>query len=879
MGGATVRALATAIVIQLAAAQAAAAPTPANSPANSRTRQVEQIEAEGMVSLGAPELESVLEVGVGEDYDETRARKSGQNLVELYRYRGFPEARVEAGWDGRGRLAFKVVEGRPVRIAEIRIVPDIADTAEARRFWRRFEPRLIGLLNLAEGDVFDQEKASATARTLLAALQEEQYIGSAVNEVRVDRITRPATAKTASWVGLQIRLEPGEHVTFGFRGNDFFSRNELLVPIQEQRALGLGRNYLETLRSRLLDLYIGAGFTQASVEAFPQESQGRHVTWVIREGPRARIRLIDFDGNSAFSDPELRRLYLEGVPRMLGYGVYVQSETAKAAEFLIQKLKARGYLSARLLSLQTIWNPARTQADLMVYLNEGEQTRVGEVEVLESMGGPAPDTATARRILGIRPGEPFNIFAFGEGIQSLKSWYRNQGHLDAAVLREGTSGDSQEAVVRYRDENRVADIRVEVQAGLRYRVSSVVVEGLQKTREWVVLREVDLVPGQVLTEISLAEGESALRRLGLFSNVQVRLAEDPARADGRIVVFSVQEGTPGLVAGGLGYRNDLGVRAFATTSYGNLFGRNHTVSFTTTVNRRLEERRVPVEYQAQLGYVWPWFGLGDLSFRPNVTFQRIQYVNFDATSLALAATWDKRLLKGTNLVAALNYSLERTEQKAEDLQSIDNQTLTIGAITPSLRLDLRDNPLAPTRGFYGSLSYEIADPILLSQTDPFPVGYTRLLFRSDYLWNVWRDIGWYFSFRSGLERNTQDISDPRVAIPLIKQFALGGAASLRGYKEQELNIQEISVRGTASYVNYRTQLDLPISGPLRIGPFLDAANLLVDRFSFKDELRLGTGFGLHYLTPVGPVNFDMGFKVNPKAGEDAYRFYFSIGMI
>jgi outer membrane protein insertion porin family len=354
---------------------------------------------------------------------------------------------------------------------------------------------------------------------------------------------------------------------------------------------------------------------------------------------------------------------------------------------------------------------------------------------------------------------------------------------------------------------------------------------------------------------------------------------DAQRRDHRWIEVEVQEGTPGLLAGGLGYRNDLGLRAFGTTSYGNLFGRNHTIVFTTTANRRLEDRRVPVEYQVQLGYVWPWFGLGDLSFRPNVTFQRTQYVNFDATSLGIAATWEKKLLEKPGVVAAVNYSLERTEQDAVDQSSIDNQTLTIGSITPSIRMDMRDNPLAPTRGFYGSLSYEVADPSLLSQTDPFPVGYTRLLFRSDYSWNLWRDLTWYFSFRTGLERNTQDITDIRVAIPLIKQFALGGAASLRGFKEQEINIQDIAVRGTASYVNYRTQLDIPISGPLRVGPFLDAANLLVDRYSLRESLRLGTGFGLHYLTPVGPINFDLGFKVDPRPGEDAYRFYFSIGMI
>jgi len=712
---------------------------------------VDQVEAEGMRALGLADLESVLEVGAGYPYDAADARHTAENLAELYQFRGYPEVKVQAVWNGKGKLTFKVSEGRPVRIAEVRIIPEIPETDEARRFWARTQPRLLALLNLSEGDVFDQEKASAIARALQAALLDENYIGSAVNEVRVDRVDRADGPGVSSWVRLQIRLEPGERVTFGFRGNEYFSRNELLLQITEQRALGLGKNYLETLRSRLLDLYWAAGFAQATIQAFPQESQGRHVTWVISEGPRARIRGIDFDGNVAYTDAELKPLFLDGVPKMLGYGIYVQSEVNKSAEFLIQKLKARGYLSARLLSLQTLWNAAHSQADLMIYLSEGEQTRVGEVQVTEVKGGLIPGPQNLSALLGVKSGEPLNIFAFSEGVQTLKRWYRNHGYLDAAVLREGTSGEAPDAIVRYRDETRIADIRLEVQAGAQYRLSSILVEGLQKTRDFVVLREVDLTPGQVLTEDSLAEAESRLRKLGLFSSVQVRLAEDPAKSEGRIVIFAVQEGTPGLLAGGLGYRNDLGVRAFATTSYGNLFGRNHTVSFTTTVNRRLEERRVPVEYQAQLGYVWPWFGLGDLSFRPNLTFQRIQYVNFDAASLAVAATWDKRLLKSINLVGALNYSLERTDQKAEDLSSIDNQTLTIGAVTPSLRLDLRDNPLAPTRGFYGSLSYEIADPLLLSQTDPFPVGFTRLLFRSDYTWNVWRDVSWYFSFRSGLE--------------------------------------------------------------------------------------------------------------------------------
>ncbi|MFN7683998.1 MAG: POTRA domain-containing protein [Oligoflexia bacterium] len=846
--------------------------------------EVDQIEADGMRVLGVADLNAVLEIRAGEEFDPELVRRSLRNLKELYRYRGFPEAEIQHSWSEESiprTLKFNIREGRPTRISEVRVLPAREKPAQ----WEEFSVRLRGLLNLRTGDVFDQEKAAATARLLQSAMQAEEFIGSVVNEVRVDRLDRASDRETASWVALQIRVDLGERVTFGFRGNQYFSRNELLQQILEQRALGLGQDYVETLKARLQEAYESAGFSQAEIRALPQQSRtppGRHVTWVIKEGSRARIARVEFEGNVVFSDTELSELFFQSVPRMLSNRVYYKPEVDKASEFLIQKLRARGYLGARLMSTQALWDPEHTLAVLQIYLVEGEMTRVGQVEVTSGDGDAAIDRETALKILSLRPGDPFNIYAFNDGVQQLKRWFRNRGFLEVVVPNEGKAAESasqSDAIVHYRDNNHFADVQITVQPGQRFKVSRIKVDGLGKTREWVVRRELPFRPGDVLTEQSVFEGEGNLRRLGLFSSVQLSIEPDEAAPDQKRVIVTVQEGTPGLVAGGLGFRNDLGVRVFGTTSYSNLFGRNHALVFSATANRRVEERRIPLEYQLQLGYLWPWFGWGDLVFRPNVTFQRIQYVNFDASTLALAATWEKKLLSDSNLIAAFNYSLERIEQTAQDPDSIDNQTLTIGAINPSLRLDLRDNPLAPTRGFYGSLSFELADPLLLSQVEPFAVGYTRLLFRSDYTWNFWRDLTWYFSFRTGLERNTQDISDTRVAIPLIKQFALGGAASLRGFREQELNIQDIAVRGTASYVNYRTQLDLPLSGPMRFGPFLDAANLLVDRYSLRDGLRFGTGFGIHYLTPVGPINFDLGFKVAPRPNEESYRFYFSIGMI
>jgi outer membrane protein insertion porin family len=272
----------------------------------------------------------------------------------------------------------------------------------------------------------------------------------------------------------------------------------------------------------------------------------------------------------------------------------------------------------------------------------------------------------------------------------------------------------------------------------------------------------------------------------------------------------------------------------------------------------------------------------DLTFKPRINFDKTEYRTFDKSSTSVTASWERPLLTEVNLLGIFSYSWERTHQFNAEA-AVDNDVLTIGTITPALKLDLRDDPLSPTSGFYGTTSFDWADPIFLSQRARYPIGYTRFQVRGDYFIPMTRTIIWYLSARGGIERSTikarsDDPRDPQGQIPVSKQFALGGLGSLRGFQDQELNVQAFAIRGTLSYVNYRTQIDFPLTGPMRFGPFLDAANLKIDTFTFGD-LRYGTGFGLRYLTPVGPVNFEWGFKISPRPGEDPHQFHFSIGMI
>ncbi|MBC7691096.1 MAG: BamA/TamA family outer membrane protein [Methylotenera sp.] len=873
--------------------------------------EIDRVELEGVIAFDQASLEKVLEISAGDRLDRGKVLRSAKNIQELYHIHGYEQVQIRSLFGqqpveekqekprslkaSENTVKFIVNEGLPTRVASFELFLDGKHDAAFSHFWKNKRAVLSEKFGLRPGEVFDQQKVIAGKKAIQDDLAADEFIGVRVDDVRITTEnhvnSRWVNLPTARWVKLEIHLDIGERVSFGFRGNTVFTYAQLTAIVDEQRLLGFGRDYVARIQSKIEEGYKNLGYARVLVNPFTfenPEKQERHVTYQIEEGNRLEIATIQFDGNLVFNGNQLREQLLSRSSPLVQKRIYVGKDVEKSAELLIEWLKSQGYLGAKLVTINRIFLPGGKSVQLTFYLYEGEQTLTRSLTL---NGVHAFKKNEVEKFLGVSEGGPLNLFAFSEGLETLKAAYRARGYLEARITNEGA-----ESVVRYTKENREADILIEISEGYQYRLSHIDIEGLSGTREDVVTREIVLAPGDVLEEAKLLQIEANLRRLGIFSLVTIRTVDDPEKRDHRILKVLVQEGTPGVVSGGVGFRNDLGVRIFGQTAYTNFWHRNHTLSLTATANRRFLDKsfcshgqvyvdghdQCFIEYQVELGYVWPWFMLGNTTFTPKITVERTQYRILDTFSTAFTATLDRQLLKTPNLFGFFTYSLERIRQ-SNAVDPVDNNDLNIGGITPGLRLDLRDSTLAPTRGLFATASYEIASPAFLSQNGEVPVSYTRFQFRSDYFVPVTGGITWYLSFRTGYEQNraippASNPDDRRFQIPLIKQFTLGGAGSLRGFGEQELNYRDLAIRGTLAYVNYRTQLDLPFAGPLRFGPFLDAGNLLVDRYSLG-ILRYGAGAGLHYQSPVGPVNFDWGFKLFRKPGEEADRFYFSIGVI
>ena len=58
--------------------------------------------------------------------------------------------------------------------------------------------------------------------------------------------------------------------------------------------------------------------------------------------------------------------------------------------------------------------------------------------------------------------------------------------------------------------------------------------------------------------------------------------------------------------------------------------------------------------------------------------------------------------------------------------------------------------------------------------------------------------------------------------------------------------------------------------------FLDGGNVFESNIDFGD-LRYSFGFGLNWLSPIGPLKLSLGYPIDKKPGDDTQRVQFQIG--
>jgi outer membrane protein insertion porin family len=201
-------------------------------------------------------------------------------------------------------------------------------------------------------------------------------------------------------------------------------------------------------------------------------------------------------------------------------------------------------------------------------------------------------------------------------------------------------------------------------------------------------------------------------------------------------------------------------------------------------------------------------------------------------------------------------------------------------LTAAWQRDERDSALIPTKGRYRRASLEVSGA--------GSSRYYRSGYQDQYFWpvasNITLAVNGEVNYGDGLAGD---------AYPIFKNYYAGGIGSVRGFAAGTLNVSgtrvastlfRLPIGGSARLVgNAELQFPFPGSGvdrSLRWFTFLDAGQ--VWNPSEGENIRLGdlrysTGFGISWISPVGPLKLSLAYPINAKSGDYVQRFQFQLG--
>jgi outer membrane protein insertion porin family len=833
--------------------------------------QVRSVQVAGELGLKPEQLRRGLEQRPAAPLLESQVLRDVYHLQDLLEDQGFLErsVRPEVEIDEQSMLAditYRVDSGRPFRVASV-----------------RFEGS-IGLFS--EDDLLDVLKAKAGKRFRRStALSDVERLEGWLfdNSFRQARVENPVVTveRESAEVHLVYRIEPGPRFDIEIVGSEVKRlRKKGLLPFMERQR------YDEALLLQSVDRirahYQQQGHYQVVVDTEEAVTTDVHsLRLTTAPGPVFELTEVRFEGNEEVSEEQLvvlmntspRRLLAAGSGRLVD--AVLRDDLANIYSFYL----LQGYSQAHV-------GPQEIDIDgdkiaVTIPISEGPQQRV-VILALEGAQYLAGDDLTQG--LPLQPGGPFHPRLLEDTVNGILARYEQKGFESAQISY----------ALEWNEEQTLVDIRLRVLEGPRSVVDRVIVRGTSKTQPRIVRRAMRLEPGQFINTSRLLEVQRNLYQLGTFSHIEVRKAPGTPFRGERDVLVDVEEGKRRKLTYGFGFNSEDGLNGLFGYSVGNLLGR----ALAARVDLRGSRNDKVARFLLTQPYFWRW--------RLPSTFSLffIEEVRDSFTSRRQGSQFEiQRLGDHSQLALLFDFRIVELLEVEDPLGELeidrDLQEVEIASITPAWLLDHRNDLVNPSEGWSTAVQVEYAFPFAVADAE-----FLKLFNQETGYLNFGRYGFLAGSFRLGaIEPLTTVVEDPTIPgdlesrlVPISERFFAGGRTTHRAYRRDRLGIPGqtllpkgdlrvadadaddlVAVGGNGlliANVDYR----FPIAGPVGGSVFADFGNVWADwREIDPGEGKLGVGLGARYLSPIGPVRLEAGWKLDPLAGEDDYVILFSFG--
>ena len=478
-------------------------------------------------------------------------------------------------------------------------------------------------------------------------------------------------------------------------------------------------------------------------------------------------------------------------------------------------------------------------------------------------------------------GKPQNISDINNAMEKINECYYSKGYILSKI---DTIYDDPDGV-----------LNLSITEG---KINKVLISGQEKTKEYVIERNIMTEPGTVYNENLIKQDLVRLYSTQAFKDVNRTIEpseEDPDKYD---VTIELKEQRTASVSVGGGLDTATGAFGSVAISDNNFRGRNQRVSLMGLVGSGIlmsdSSIKSHMNYQAELSFFEPHFLNADNSLMSKIYYRDLGSYHIPLAlerRIGVEATLAHRLKHNPRLSTTLTTGVEHIHMSEGDSNRIakmyeshgfniaDRQKQLDGGlflrIAPGFAYDSRDSISNPRRGSLASVRFEQAFGLDdLGKTNGRLIGMAKKYFP------VAKKSSLTFTGRGGLKVYGSDM-------PEIMAFRLGGPYTIRGYRINGVGTGTSFVMGSAELATplpFSDRFKINFLQNLRLTFWVDAGKVFdptISSYLYDRPMHAITaGVGLKINMPgVGPLSIDYGFPLTnpgPNGSENGY-FTFGVG--
>ena len=396
----------------------------------------------------------------------------------------------------------------------------------------------------------------------------------------VSPIALPGDAKGSSVVIEFTVVEKPFVAQLKFSGNRSIRASELKEAISTKAKDIYNSSKILLDERAIRDLYLKKGFTNVLVSSTTEETEnGIIVTFNISEGRSTVVKEISFMGNSVVSSKTLKGLLSMKTVGIFNKGSFQESQLELDKQSILAYYQNRGYMDVEILDIvRTVTYNEKDDCDelfIQYVIQEGSQYTFAGITFT---GNTIFSTEQLRDLIKLQDGDVFNLGKFQEGMVAVTDLYYENGYTSNYF----------NPVENKNTETRQIAVNFMIMENPRSHIENIFIKGNDKTKDYVILRELPIESGDIFSKTKITNGLRNLYNLQFFSAIVPEIVPGSEENLVNLVLNLEEQSTTsiefGVTFSGIADPDAFPVSLFFKWQDSNLFGTGKLISANTTLS-------------------------------------------------------------------------------------------------------------------------------------------------------------------------------------------------------------------------------------------------------------------------------------------------------